>query len=210
MFEMFLAAIQQMLGVLQGRLTATRAGLIDNLDAAISTRAAASTALSTAQWTNALAAALLAVKQRPPTSYTGGGNEFATYLYYNVFSIGGTSRALSGAMTANTLKTLLSVTGAGTLNFAGIFANDATSRTMRVKVTIDGVVVVDPGMSPSINVAGLGIVPVGALAGYYDGTYYRASAIPAKLSFNSSLLVQYASSLSETDKIQTFISCEVH
>lgn len=206
----FLAGLPGQIATLTSRLTSGRATNLDNLDAAISTRAVASTALSNATWTSALAAALLAMKQRPPTSYVGSGNELAIYQYYYAFTIGGTSRALSGAMTGNALKTLLSVTGAGALNFVGIFANDATSRTMRVKVTIDGVVVVDPGMSPSINVAGLGIVPVGALAGYYDGTYNRASAIPAKLSFNTSLLVQYASSLSETDKIYTFVAHEVH
>jgi hypothetical protein len=38
--------------------TAARAAKVDNLDAAVSTRAAAATALSTATWTNARAAAL--------------------------------------------------------------------------------------------------------------------------------------------------------
>lgn len=49
------AAVQTDTTTLTGRLTSIRAGLIDNLDAAMSTRAAASTALSTAQWTNARA-----------------------------------------------------------------------------------------------------------------------------------------------------------
>lgn len=40
------------------RLTATRAALLDNLDAAISTRAPAATALSNATWTSELASSL--------------------------------------------------------------------------------------------------------------------------------------------------------
>lgn len=40
------------LKTLLDRLTATRAGYLDNLDAAVTTRAAASTALSTATWTS--------------------------------------------------------------------------------------------------------------------------------------------------------------
>lgn len=47
----FLAGVPGKLKTLIDRLTSTRAANLDNLDAAISTRAAASTALSTATWT---------------------------------------------------------------------------------------------------------------------------------------------------------------
>jgi hypothetical protein len=50
-----LTTAQTDLTTLTGRLTSTRAGLLDNLDTAMTTRAAAATALSTAQWTNARA-----------------------------------------------------------------------------------------------------------------------------------------------------------
>lgn len=208
MFEIFLSAIQQMLGTLLGRLTATRAGLLDNLDAGITTRAPASTALSNAQWTNALAAALLAIKQRPPTSYIGGGAAFVTFPSAPTPLIG-VVKAASGATTANTLKTLVTHTGAGCLNFVALGTVDATARTIRAKVTIDSVVVLDV-TSTSINTAGGGIMPVGSLAGYFDGTYNQGSAIPAKLAYNTSLLVEYASSLTETDKINTYLAREVH
>ena len=56
----------------------------------------------------------------------------------------GTIAALSGSMTAATLKTLLNISGTGVnmpqLTFR---ANDATSRTIRVKITVDGIVVCD-------------------------------------------------------------------
>lgn len=46
-----LASIKSGITTLTGRLTSTRAGYLDNLDAAMSTRAPASTALSSATWT---------------------------------------------------------------------------------------------------------------------------------------------------------------
>jgi ABC-type hemin transport system ATPase subunit len=53
-----LASIPGKLATLLGRLTAGRATNLDNLDATISTRAIASSALSNAQWTNARATKL--------------------------------------------------------------------------------------------------------------------------------------------------------
>ena len=57
MFD-FIAGLPGQMATLLARLTATRATNLDNLDAAVSTRAAASTALSTATWTGARAANL--------------------------------------------------------------------------------------------------------------------------------------------------------
>ncbi len=201
----FLAGLPGKLKTLTDRLTSGRAANLDNLDAAMTSRAAASTALSTAQWTNALAAALLAVKQRAPTSYIGNGSEIVTITY----GIIGAAFALSGWTTANVLKTLRSETGAGVLNLVAVTANNTTARTIRVKVTIDGVVVVDV-TSISINSNRMGILPIGSLASWNDLVYENASVIPAKLAYNTSLLVEYASSLTETDNLRTYIAREVH
>lgn len=51
----FLASIKAGVSTLTSRLTSDRAGYLDRLDAAITTRAAASTALSSATWTAARA-----------------------------------------------------------------------------------------------------------------------------------------------------------
>lgn len=51
----FLLGVPGRLAAVLGRLTQSRADKLDNLDAAITTRAPASTALSIAQWTNARA-----------------------------------------------------------------------------------------------------------------------------------------------------------
>lgn len=48
----FLAGLPGKVATLVSRLTSTRAANLDNLDATVSTRAAAATALSTTQWTN--------------------------------------------------------------------------------------------------------------------------------------------------------------
>lgn len=207
MWEIFNPILTWLRDLLDNRLTATRAGLLDNLDTAVSSRAAASTALSNETWTAALAAALSAVKQRAPTSYIGNGNAFVTIS----FGIIGARLVYSGAMTANTLKTVVSHSGAGVLNLVAIKTSETAVQTLRVKVTLDGVVVVDPGATTSINLAAnTGIVPVGSVAGFFDGTYNWASVIPAKLNYNSSLLVEIASSVSATDYLRMYIAREVH
>lgn len=100
---------------------------------------------------------------------------------------------LSGAMTANTLKQILSVTGRGCINWLGFWTADATSRTVRAKITIDGVVVLD-STSAAISTVLAGGIYIGeqynGYVGEFDPTY-----------FNQSLLIEMASSLTETDKL---------
>lgn len=99
------------------------------------------------------------------------------------------AETLSGAVTANTLKTLLTHTGAGCLKFAAVYAKDATSRTLRLKITLDGTAVFDSTSSAATG-ANNGIVAVGATTGAFERVFY-----------NSSCVIEAASSLSETDKI---------
>lgn len=206
----FLAGLPGQIATVLSRLTSTRAGLLDNLDAAVSTRAAASTALSTATWTGTLAADLAARKQRVPTSVVGGNaSQIVLPNHAAQNPIVGATQTSSGATTAATLKTILSVTGAGCLNFVSAQSRDATSRTIRVKVTIDGVAVADM-ISSAITATNTGIIAIGGLASYFDGVNYIPSVVPGKLAFNTSLLVQVASSLGETDKIMFNLAHEVH
>jgi hypothetical protein len=66
------ASVQSDTTTLTGRLTSTRATNLDNLDAAVTTRASAATALSTVQWTNGRATNLdsldVTVSSRAPSS----------------------------------------------------------------------------------------------------------------------------------------------
>lgn len=133
----------------------------------------------------------------------------ATTSIVNSASSGGTSVAnihaqatvnnarevLSGAVTANALATALSVTGGGEVPYLSAYTKDTTSRTVRVKVTVDGVVAFD-ATSSTVTTTNAGVLVVG-MATF---TNYITQA-PAPLRFNSSLLVQIASSLSETDKV---------
>jgi len=102
--------------------------------------------------------------------------------------------ALSGAMTAGTLKTLLSISGVGVRLFHLTFrTNDATARTIRVKITVDGTVICD-ATSASISTSGNG----GLWAGFRSTSTPNA---PITITSNSVLLIEYASSVTETDKI---------
>lgn len=106
----------------------------------------------------------------------------------------GFKSTLSGAMTANTLTTVLSVTGGGVLNILGAIANDTTSRTIRMKLTLDGVVVFD-STSSAITTAAMGGFCVG------QGEQATVTAFYDAIPFTSSCLFEVASSLTETDKL---------
>lgn len=103
---------------------------------------------------------------------------------------------LSGAVTAATLKTVLSLTGPGQIPLLTAYTKDATSRTVRCRVTVDGVVVFD-ATSSAITTSGAGMVVVGSTGGGTAAATYS----PVPLRWNSSCTIQVASSLTETDKV---------
>lgn len=153
------------------------------------------------------------------SQFTGGRNNVASIV--NSFSSGtptpraldvgvggfnsGASNLTSGALTAATLATVLSVTGRGTLNFCAAKSGDTTSRTIRLKVTIDGRSIFDSTTS-AITVTGHGLIAVGNIA----SSATPSSVIFQPIPFSTSCLVQIASSLSETDKITTVVNYEVN
>jgi len=105
-------------------------------------------------------------------------------------------RVQSGSTTAGVLKTILSVAGRGVLSFLAVENNDTTSRTHRIKVTLDGVVVFDATTGAEISIYRTHLV-VGAIA---NATANAASEITFEpLSFSTSLLIEYADSLSESN-----------
>ena len=129
-------------------------------------------------------------------AYSGGGvvsgNSLAASTNSNM-----AKETLSGALTANTLATILSVTGSGEVPFLTGYTKDTTSRTVRLKVVIDGQTpAAFDATSAATTISGAGMVVVGEIAAT---GFPVASALP--LRFNSSLLVQIASSVSETDKV---------
>ena len=107
--------------------------------------------------------------------------------------------SLSGALTANTLATVLSISGVGgTLNLVATMNLDNTSRTIRIKITLDGVSVFD-ATSSAITTQTQGLIAVGYLSDV--GTPF-----PNPVPFKNSCLVQIASSITETDLTRIYYS----
>lgn len=144
------------------------------------------------------------------TATLGLGGNPATTSVSNLFVAGGTSVAninaqtthggievLSGALSAGVFAAVpgMSFTGRGSIPLLSCYAKDTTSRTLRMRVTVDGVAVFTSAASNAITVANTGIYA----AGEFTGTGYFGQGYPIR--FNSSCLVEVASSLGETDKV---------
>ncbi len=145
------------------------------------------------------------------TQFTGGeriaslvGTPSAHSVMQAVYPVAGATAALSGAMTAGVLKTALSITGRGRMNWAAIYANDATARTLRMRITVDGSVIRDH-TSASISAANTGFIGVGG--GAYNGGAPTIFYQPIR--FSEALLIEIASSVSETDKATFAYAYEV-
>lgn len=106
----------------------------------------------------------------------------------------GTGAVLSGALTADTYKTILSITKPGVLRLAGVVAVDATARTVTIKVEVDGKTIATSAYATS----------AGAQAAWAVGYWYNsAGSTPTfidEIPFNT-LRISVKSSLSETDKL---------
>lgn len=122
-----------------------------------------------------------------------------------VMSANGCKEILSGALTANTLATVLSVTGGGVIDRLALYTKDATARTLRLQVILDGVTAFD-STSASTSTSAAGIIAIGVVAlSESAGSVYAFTTGPS-ISFNASCVIKVASSLSETDKIAALIS----
>jgi hypothetical protein len=140
------------------------------------------------------------------SQFTGGG---VTTSIVNGYEAGGLSgatglavgkEALSGALTANTFATIaaLNISGSGEVPMLACYSKDATSRTLRMRVTVDGVVVFNPAASAAITAANAGLYAAGEYKQVSPSNWFGPS-LPIR--FSSSLLVEVASSLTETDKV---------
>ena len=144
---------------------------------------------------------------------TLAGDRLSTRSMLNKFTVAGwtainiagltwASKSLSPAMTANTLVDLINETGAGEITNLGFSCVDATPRTIRYVITVDGTQIAD-FTSTSLVSEGLGCVLAGVAAD--AATAASTSSLPP-IYYSASIRVQYASSLSETGKINTYIS----
>lgn len=108
----------------------------------------------------------------------------------NVNTLPGTNVA-SGALTADTYPgtAQINITGAGVLNFVSFYAADATSRTVTIKVVLDGTQIIEQASSTSATNSGAVVI-----GGYSGGLTFD------QIPFFTSLAVFLKSNLSETDK----------
>lgn len=102
----------------------------------------------------------------------------------------------SGSTTAGVLGTILSLSGAGVVSFLAVESVDTTSRTHRIKITLDGTVIFDATTAAVMSTAHIQCA-IGSIAPVVS----TASAIVTfePLAFNTSLLIEYASSLTESN-----------
>lgn len=139
------------------------------------------------------------------SQFTGGWR--VTRSIINAYSSGGasvgslgggfTKPVLSGALTAATLKSLLTLSGAGELGYLDVRSTDATARTIRCQVKVDGLIVFD-ATTGTISASQNGMLIVGELGG---SPSFAPSPTGLPIRWNSSLEVLVASSLTETDKV---------
>jgi hypothetical protein len=106
----------------------------------------------------------------------------------------GAKEILAGALTANVYKEILAVTGSGILQLAGVMSKDASSRTLGIKVVLDGATIVDV-VSAAVADSTRSVIPIGLGGG--SGTVSQWDRLP----FFTSLSISIKSSLSETDLI---------
>jgi hypothetical protein len=132
------------------------------------------------------------------------GFERSVKSIVNYFSGGGvagvgvafssTKQTLSGAVTAATYKDILTISGGGIIWTAAVGVVDTTSRTVGLRLVLDGVTVFD-AISAAITTANNGFYAV------FSTTYN-----PRVISFRNSCVIGIKSSLSETDKI--YLLCD--
>lgn len=107
---------------------------------------------------------------------------------------------LSGALTANTLKTMLNVTSTGgRMSKLAVISTDATARTLRVVVTVDGAAAYD-FTSASFSAGTTGCSLAGKARSETSSYYGFAPDIV----FTTSLKIEIASNLTETDKFTCY------
>jgi hypothetical protein len=150
------------------------------------------------------------------SQFSGGGRHIASIV--NAHSAGGTSQInlsvivgakgyASSSVAVNALQTMLNITGKGSLNFVAAYSGNTDARTIRIKVTVDSVVIFD-ATSASVTTASSGIIAIGS--GMSGASAVSGSQfVPQPVRFYSSCLVQIASNVAtDGTNITTLINYE--
>lgn len=126
-------------------------------------------------------------------------------LPYNPFvfaNSGYVKNPVTGSLTANTLATVLNLSGRGVISFLACSPVNTSARSHRLKVTLDGVVIFD-ATSVSVNTDAVYFPVIGQLVPI-NGAGGNFNYLQEPIFFDKSLLVEYASSLTEVG--QTYIA----
>lgn len=119
----------------------------------------------------------------------------------NLSGLSNSRSALSGALTAATPKTMLSLSGvSGLMSLCALVSADSTARTQTLKVTCDGTVVYSAAIATSAVNVGQYACGVGGASS--SGGSISSPSLPIK--FQSTLLVEITSSLTETNKLTLY------
>lgn len=114
-----------------------------------------------------------------------------------------------GSVTAGVLKPVLSIGGSGVINIAAVSAVDATTRTLRLKITLDGNVIFDATSSNS-TATGSGIIGIGYLSSASTSVPGIVPVVaPQRIEFDKSLKIECASSLTEAAPANLSVNYEV-
>ena len=165
-------------------LSPTRCAKIDNLDTTLTSRAPASTALSTATWTGTRAGFLDKIEGpavAPPTGHSLPDDQITTTSSGNPPSVLALC-AKSGDVSVSSYTTVLNVSGRGVLTFAALyFATSSGNGYM--KIIVDGVTLIEQSTDNSQAFGAL----VGAIVVNASGVF----AIPCEqIPFRTSLQIQ--------------------
>lgn len=147
-------------------------------------------------------AALAAQVAKSLTSdFSGGGQCFS----FHGGTIGNARYADPGAMTAGVYKTVVSVSGAGALGFLSGFSGGDTAKTITLRVTRDGgAPLIFSSSSMWISYC---FAAIGTISSVLDPASGSSSlvAIPYRLFFNRSLLVEIMSSITGSEAKAQYI-----
>lgn len=137
----------------------------------------------------------------PPTSiinsFSDGGNKS---IWASINTHG--KQYLSGALTADIYKSVFSATGKGLINYAAVASIDATSRSLGLKIIIDG----NPtpafeAISSAVNSANGGFPAI--------GLNYGGEVHPQPVPYEKSIEIQVSSTITETDKVALYLNHEI-
>ena len=187
----FFAGVPGRLKALADRLTAARAGYLDNLSAGAV--AQASTALSNVQWTNARAGYLdtlnsggFALENTPLLSPPIAGGVIGGGAFLCADVIGNYIIGLASVNVASSsYATAVTYTGQGVLKFAAVQASTGTVTTIRV--TIDGNAQAAIATAATANAVA---VSVGALVIWVGGANNLSNIVFDQIPFKTSLLIE--------------------